>query len=251
MSYLAYLINLDRSPDRLKCMAAQLNSLDIPYTRITGVDGSSIGTGVNAEVARSALPPHAIGCAMSHYSAYRRMLADGAEVAFVMEDDLVFCPDFKEVLSLAARAINDTDVFLLYFHGRDKKRFSSQGAIRVSATRSFHRGCTMWGPYSAGAYLIHRNVARRLASYILPVRVTADNWFTFHADGVIGGLWGLLPLAIAPGKFGSDIGYSPLGRAVRSLEKSLVFSFPLRMGRKMLRPTRQIFELVEDAPDWV
>ena len=112
-SYLAYAINLDRRPDRLRAMHRTAHELQ--WQRISAVDGCSLSWDAHAEhvqpqalqdaewAARAGVPticrktcsfsPHltlsALGCALSHRAAWQRLVQQrDREWALVLEDDI-------------------------------------------------------------------------------------------------------------------------------------------------------------------
>jgi glycosyl transferase, family 25 len=254
-----YLINLDRSTDKMANAAQNFRRIGLPYERIAAVDGATLDMAsmetfaVKKAVEENEwLTPGAIGCSMSHYLAYKKLLASEAEWALIVEDDVEFAPDIINLLNSAIQVINKADVFLFYFHGEEKS-YSRSGSIEVDKKHSFYAASTVWGNYSAGAYLIHRDVARRLHDYVFPVHVTADSWGIFHECGVIGGLHALFPPISHGANFGSDIGYSRLGTLLRQLEKSnfLPIGYLTRWLRARRKKTVAKYRLVDDIPKWV
>ena len=90
-----YVINLDRSPDRLRVVADCMRRASLPFTRIEAVDGRALDMSQLDDFAVAArvrewpdlLTPNAIACALSHHRAFERILADGVDVGLVLEDD--------------------------------------------------------------------------------------------------------------------------------------------------------------------
>lgn len=254
-----FLINLDRSPDRLANAVKNLNAVGLPFERIPAVDGSKLDMenmesfAVKAAIEKNKwITPPAIGCSLSHYSAYKSLLASDAEWGVVMEDDVEFSKDIVDVLNSAVDVVNKTDIFLLYFHG-DEKSFCSPAKINVNSKYSFYPASTLWGGYSTGGYLIHRDVARRLHEYVFPVHISADSYGVFHQDGAIDGLWALLPPISRTSNFGSDISYSKVGSVLRKIE-AINFSLLTRLIRglrRVLKTTDTKYRVVETIPAWL
>jgi GR25 family glycosyltransferase involved in LPS biosynthesis len=254
----AYVINLDRSEDRRLFMSDQLDAAGIAYQRVPAIDGQKL-TGLQLDeisdpIRRADWPKlltkTAIACSLSHVEAYKNFLNDGGDWALILEDDVELPMDLASILHLCEGKLRIDDVFLIYFHG-GKKSFSRQEPIRVSENLAFYRASSVWGAYSAGAYVISREVAERLARYAFPVHTTADSWGMFYRDGVIGGLWALLPPITASGQFASDIGYSWTSKVVRLIEKANVFgSGPvIRYLKSCMRP-KPGYCIVPEPPDW-
>lgn len=256
-----FLINLDRSPDRLQYMSAQFNRLNLPFERVAAVDGRTLdmekldafADRARVEEWKELLTPNAIGASLSHYQIYKKMVDENIEMALILEDDIELGNNLPTVLQeIEAHGLNNQDVFLVYIHGQ-KKFFSSQGKMEIAAGYSFYRPLSVWGTYSAGGYILKKDVARRLAQHVFPVSTTADSWGTFHRDGVIGGLWTLFPLITKSANFGSDIGYSKLNKIIRFLEKVpfLPFNLIFTKFRRMLKKGDSPYEIVPEAPNWV
>ena len=93
-----FLINLDRSTDRLASADAQLRKAEIPYDRISAVDGSLLDqsgiAGLDqrkaAELFTSPLRVGEIGCYLSHMRAVEKIVALDLPFAMVLEDDFKF-----------------------------------------------------------------------------------------------------------------------------------------------------------------
>ncbi len=254
-----FLINLDRSLDRLKNATGNLNEVGLPFKRIAAVDGAKLDMGNLGEFANPEalqknkwITPPAIGCALSHYAAYQAFLASDADWAIILEDDIELSKNIVEVVNVAVSVINKTDVFLLYFHG-DEKVFSTDSAKVVNSIYSFHPAASLWGGYAAAAYLIHRDVAKRLRDYVFPVHISADSYGVFHQAGVIGGLWALLPPISKTSNFGSDISYSTLGKLFRRIEATRLplVSSAFRRVRRILRTTDTKYRVVSERPAWL
>jgi glycosyl transferase family 25 len=90
----SYLINLDRSADRLVFVTRRLQALGISYRRIVAVDGRTLSPAEQA--AFIALRPRdgrswgagQIGCFMSHSDAWRNIAEGTVPFGLVLEDDI-------------------------------------------------------------------------------------------------------------------------------------------------------------------
>ena len=54
-----------------------------------------------------------LGCTLSHLSIYRKIIEEGCELALVLEDDMVFLPDFQPFFERVSALPAATDVLLL------------------------------------------------------------------------------------------------------------------------------------------
>jgi glycosyl transferase family 25 len=221
---IAYFINLDRSPGRRRFMERQFQKAGVPSERVPAIDGEKlVVTDEIADLERVAdwgflLTPYAIGCALAHVAAYRRFLQTDAKVALFFEDDITLCENFAAIAANCAEKLPEGALALFYFHG-DTKLFRREDAITLAGGRSLMRAETPEGAYSSGAYMIDRETARKIADFNMPVYTTADSWGVFSRNGLISGLYAVLPPVTSPAYFSSDIGYSKAGKFLRRIER--------------------------------
>lgn len=114
MPGLAFVINLDRSADRLRRFMAMAQSQALAIERIPAVDGRALAREtIEALTAPTALYPLTaaeVGCFLSHRRAWERLLESSAAHAAIFEDDAVFSPDLKEVIAGLADLANAPDL---------------------------------------------------------------------------------------------------------------------------------------------
>jgi len=101
-----YLINLERSPQRLDAMHARLSALGIDYERIVGVDGLALDETQFREYTREntyykPLRRGEVGCWLSQRKALQRFLETDAHYALVLEDDIELDPEICRILGAA------------------------------------------------------------------------------------------------------------------------------------------------------
>jgi glycosyl transferase, family 25 len=109
-----------------------------------------------------------IGCYHSHLLVWRDFLAGSAEVALIMEDDVVFHSDFMNALDVSLLAVAEWD-FLKLNKIRAKQPIC-QGMIGKWQLNAY------LGPSTGlGAYLITRELASRLLPAMLPITRPIDH----------------------------------------------------------------------------
>lgn len=177
---LCLLINLDRAPDRLAAMRAQLRGL--PWERLRAVDGLPPG----ARVARfrfwlanaRRIIPAEVGCALSHQRAYARFLGSSATCALILEDDVrLDCPRLEAALAYARAHLPIDRPTLWLLHGCSLTEGTPEPAALTLCPAAPHA-------WSTAAYLLNRPAARLLQRANTPVRVLADDWDSFRAQGL-------------------------------------------------------------------
>lgn len=151
-----FVINLDRDTARLAHMHEQLSRLDLAYERFAALRGDALPLAL-----LEYFPPGTpltigeIGCYASHLAIMRRIVAEGAACALVLEDDVGLPADFARVLSsLVAALPAEWDIVRLSYPTKRVARAVAPlgGADLVRYTHV---------PVSTGAYLISASGARR------------------------------------------------------------------------------------------
>lgn len=152
-----FLINLDRSPERLAFMTTQLAALGLSAERLSAVDGATIDL---QPYATSGLTKGEIGCFLSHRDAWQRLVASDNDLALVLEDDVRLSADLPRVLETAAKLDRGNHILKLDTSGRavllEKRALRPSERIRLSRLHSEHTG-------TAG-YVISAQAAAELLS---------------------------------------------------------------------------------------
>ena len=121
----AFLINLDRHPDRLTAAQDRLSQAGVRAERVSAVDGIALSPSARraavarfrALLARGRLyTPGQIGCALSHHAIYRRMVAEGIPAALILEDDVLPLPGFPASLAAAEKTVDASRPFPLIYN---------------------------------------------------------------------------------------------------------------------------------------
>lgn len=113
-----FVINLDRAPDRLKKIDAELRRHGVRYRRIQAVDGKQLSPEEIKENTTLSCglfcTKGAIGCALSHRKAWETTVREGLQQVLVLEDDAHFGEDFDRRFAVAWRHVpRDWDLVYL------------------------------------------------------------------------------------------------------------------------------------------
>lgn len=120
-SLATFVINLERSPERLAAMGERLRTLGLPWQRIVAVDGPALpawppGSVDEAGYARWHGKPVAageVGCYLSHLKALRAFLDTGASHLLLLEDDALPGPTCRAVVEALLQACDRWDLVKL------------------------------------------------------------------------------------------------------------------------------------------
>jgi len=112
---ICYVINLDRSPQRMARLSALFGHSGIEVVRIAAIDGDGLA---EAELAYwqsrsriwNPLTRHEIACFLSHRKAWKLAVEEGEPWAFVCEDDIHVSGAFRQFMNTRAWLPADADV---------------------------------------------------------------------------------------------------------------------------------------------
>lgn len=98
-----FLINLDRSPDRLRWIQQRTSELGIALSRVSAVDGRSLSSDevqrwTNVVHSRFGMGPNEIACFLSHRKIWQMIVSDQVPWSFIAEDDIYMSNDLKRFL---------------------------------------------------------------------------------------------------------------------------------------------------------
>jgi glycosyl transferase, family 25 len=216
----AYVINLARSLDRRAYITAELRKTGVDYEIVTGVDGRELDVSdtsiIDPSFTTSIFPAGSAGCALSHLSVYRKIIADGLDVALVLEDDVKLPADLDRLADDVASQLSGAEVALLSVDSPEPVLMSREGAVRLSSSRSLALPIDATQPRSGGAYVITREACERMTKSAPPIRMVADAWWYYYREGLIDRVRCVVPLPVHKNpELTSTIGSYSLGNGVR------------------------------------
>lgn len=178
---IAYVINLDRSPDRLAHVRQEFDRVGVPFTRLGGVD--TLGWS-EAEIeaffherpgfsAEERVPGDA-GALLSHMKAWRAIAGGDEPVGAVFEDDVHLASDLAPLLSRTDWIPDDADIIRL--ESNSKMVLRGGRSIGCAPDRKLFRAAS--GTWGAAGYVLTRSAAARLAD-TPPEMHTHIDWLLF------------------------------------------------------------------------
>ena len=160
-----FVINLERSEDRLEHFRGQAITADVTFERIPAVDGRELSQDeVDRQSAESCqfkpLNSAEFGLFASHKKAWERLLASGDRHAAIFEDDAILAPELGRILEDIDTSGMDFDILKLETTFRpvviSKDSLTLPSGHELSRLWSWHGG-------TAG-YVISAKCARRMLS---------------------------------------------------------------------------------------
>lgn len=168
-----FLINLDRSADRLARCAPILDSLGLSWERMPAVEGKALDPAylkaLNPQPAPHgewfrALTPGELGCFLSHLRCWQLIEERGLDCGLVLEDDFnaydICTADKLQTLAASATGAHPWDVLKLTRLKRNSTLVADLGGDGAGPTLSLRVGGK--GPEDGAGYLVSRRGAAKL-----------------------------------------------------------------------------------------
>lgn len=177
-----WVINLDRAPERLARIDAQLRRLGLPYARMAAVDARALTPQQRAVLdeagyhRRHGMTPvlGELGCYLSHVEVLRMFLAGAADFALILEDDVLLHDSLPAVLQGLLRHAARWDMVKL------SAVHSGTPVPALEIAPGHHLAVMLTRCTGSSAYLVNRRAAEAYLNGpqpLLPMRLPYDHVF--------------------------------------------------------------------------
>ncbi len=203
-----FVVNLARSPDRRRFIGDRLGRLGLDHAFFPAVDGAALTEADLVNYDRKArlkafgcdLLPNELGCYLSHYRIYQKIVAENIPRALILEDDVEVSDDLPAILEALADAPADWELVRLSGLRARKGRKIADIASGYSLVRLLNVAS------GTQAYVLNRQGAGKLVAY--------GRKITRQVDVMLDRYWenGVRIMAVQPypvhhsDRYGSSIG---------------------------------------------
>ncbi|KXF76773.1 hypothetical protein ATN84_12180 [Paramesorhizobium deserti] len=238
----SYLINLDRSQDRLKLMTYAFSSLGIAFERVPAIDGAILTPELLKTVcANQSMSAGSIACFLSHRECWDRIANGDGDYGAIFEDDIHFSPVSRQFLGNDDWIPRDADIVKLESFNRKtliaKKSHVEIDGHGVRRLYSIHLG--------ASGYILSKACAKRLLAETTPITTSIDHvlFNPQHGKFQAMAVYQVVPSLCVQDQF---ISRSSLANALKT---TIELAIPKRKGwsklrRELVRPFEKIGILV-------
>lgn len=219
----AFVINLERDSERRDYMRTQLSTLGITAEFVPAVDGRKMdASGWKTYDRNKTLRIYGvemmateIGCYLSHFNIYERMIRENIPVALIMEDDIVCTPSLPTIIEDLIAGPNPEWLVVRFESQRGRVRepkkpeFKGISVKKLRGGELYRLGTHVLG---FGAYLIRKEGAQRMLEYGNPIFMPVDQTMDrYHENGIAPYIVRPLPVYQKP-EMESRIGARPPNR---------------------------------------
>ncbi|XPF93473.1 glycosyltransferase family 25 protein [Colwellia sp. RE-S-Sl-9] len=196
-----FVINLDRSLDRLKSSESQLKDCGFKFERISAVDGKEL---VSDEIQKhyckkknnkeyhKELTRGEIGCYLSHRKVWQKIVDDKIEYAIILEDDFAIEGNINKTISTLNRIDFEWDYIKLATYKKRTRNIAFSQPINNMHLVLFNKAmagtCAQAVSYSGAKKLLLNS-----AQFGRPIDIDLQYWWEKNIE-----LFALLPYPFAP-----------------------------------------------------
>jgi glycosyl transferase family 25 len=171
-----YLINLDRSTDRLHAVKKAFSEIKLPFQRVVAIDAAHEDLSrypidykrFQRRHGRTSTRRGEIGCYFSHLKALATFINSEYEFGLILEDDAMPEPQLLNAIDTLISWFDDWDIVPLFHVHRGAPATIRQGE---GISLNVHLASIS----SAAAYLINRRAAEKLLHHLSEMQACIDH----------------------------------------------------------------------------
>jgi glycosyl transferase family 25 len=183
-----FVISLQRSLDRRRVMEQRFGEIGLQFEFSDAVDGAGIDLVEVSNYDRDAcrrrygydLSPSELGCYLSHYGMFQRIVKEHLPAAVIMEDDVELNGDVPGVIDAISKLSPDWDLIRLCGMRNRKAR------ARIAFYKNYGLARLINGASGAHAYALSRRGAQKLIAYcsriVWPIDTAIDRFWDNDMD---------------------------------------------------------------------
>lgn len=226
---LTFLINLDRSPERLQRTQKVFDAWNLTFTRMPGIDGRTIPTTTLLTLQQPYDERHyflkdltagEIGCFLSHRKCWEALIESDEEWAFICEDDLIFLSDPRSFVTQTDWIPSDVGLIQLGKESTKRETVRREKHLFNTGNNTGARLLVLHSGIGGGCrgYMIRRDVAQSALSLANPIPAPVDDLLFSFASPLryLAKPWSLSPSII----FTDDRGQSDIGNEKGKIKTS-------------------------------
>ena len=230
-----FVINLKQAVDRKRHMEKQLKKLNLSYEIIEAVNGRALDDQALVECSNfdfyqqhptwETRGKGLIGCALSHQSIYKKIVAQKIPRAIILEDDIQMTKNMRLLFMRINKLTNiDKNELILFdaMSNGEKVQLSAFNRRKIAENFSLLYPINFNNLWHSSAYSISYESAAAFLKCYPKVERVADAWGAFYAKNIFSTISCVNPFASYQGAFESNIA-TPKKRLALKAKAKLMF----------------------------
>ena len=187
-----FIINLASDLEKRNKIRKQCETYRLNFEFFEAIDGNKLSDKFIEnnvyDFSNSFLTKGEVGCALSHYNIYKKIVEDNLAYALILEDDALLDEKLPNFLHSFETQNSKKGIFLLTadFHYLVNRSYELDNFEIVKVTKAVR----------ANGYIITNDAAKKLINFLLPIRYEADMFKIFRLCANIK-LYATLPYLIS------------------------------------------------------
>ncbi len=178
----AFVVCMEREKKRKKHIKKELEKFTINFTFCNAVDGKLLSEEEKKQwyseekaidVRGRKLADAEIGCFLSHYKIWQKMVHDNTEMALVIESDAVFSEEALKSINKVAGLDNGWDLIMMFYRECFPSFWNQKKITDASNLVKFANKCAC-----TTAYLLTLSGAKKLIDRAMPISLPVDDYMT-------------------------------------------------------------------------
>lgn len=199
-----FVINLRTSAERRKMMEDQLDKLNLPFEIFSAINGASLSENEILSLydndyyhsRPSYYSKGMIGCTLSHYYIYKKIVEEKIENAFILEDDMALNINLPKILKRLPEVIRKDEAILLFYQSYSPIKLSGDSEIPLYDKYKLYQVVDLKGLISTAAYYISFETAQSMLNKMLPISNVPDDWKKFYDRNMLNGIRVIFPFLL-------------------------------------------------------
>ena len=176
--------------------------------------------------------PGNVGAALSHIKCQQKIVEENLDFALIVEDDMALTEEFKSLLPAVITASTREGVTMLFYQSWNEIILEKSKSVKIDNRHSLYEYTSDKAIFSAAAYIVWNNTAKRIVDYLLPVCCSPDAWCLFKKDGVIKDIKVVYPMLCTHALCPTEMVYPEKSRIKKLLHNPLQFQLQKEIAQK-------------------
>ena len=257
-----FVINLESQKTRKEFIEEQLNKRNLEYEVINAVDGKKLSEDHILQYYSKEFYENKhfsytlglVGCTLSHFFIYERIVREKIPYSMIMEDDIILTADFNKSFLEALYPVLQVDVLLMLFYQKYSPfKLNINKKISINSEYALYKQTDLHTLVSTGCYVISYEIAKKMYGDLLPLTTAPDEWSTFKERNYFKDISVVYPFIINPAFFETSISNIEFNnRILNSLlvlikkHNFLFFNNVVKLRRKYLFNKTRIIQKISE-----
>lgn len=116
-----------------------------------------------------------IGCCLSHYFIYRKIVENNIPMACILEDDAIVTAEFNSILEAIEKNTTKDTLTMLHYASWNGLKLTKKN-IPDTGQYGFYEPEEIKKMNSTAGYIVTREICERLIDILLPIHMGPDSW---------------------------------------------------------------------------